>query len=178
MAVSKEIIDAQLAALDEYNSFFTKKEINYLPEIILPGETIHAMTSGLMDGNTWLFVVTDQRIIMLDKGMVYGLKQLTLPLTQIKSVSHKSGLLLAKILIDTGGKTKTLENVDKHYAVGVVATINELLMQKTSGQTASVDEDHAHSDAMLAQLERLAALKEKGMLSDEEFAQAKAKLLA
>ena len=32
--------------------FFTKKELDYLPEILRDGEQVLAFTSGLMDGNT------------------------------------------------------------------------------------------------------------------------------
>ncbi|MGH8273023.1 MAG: hypothetical protein ACRES9_02020 [Gammaproteobacteria bacterium] len=41
--IAKEIGDDQ---------FFTKKELNYLPEILADGEQILAFSSGLMDGDT------------------------------------------------------------------------------------------------------------------------------
>ena len=45
------------------DQFFTKKELNYLPEILMEGEQVLAFTSGLMDNNTWLISLTDKRII-------------------------------------------------------------------------------------------------------------------
>ena len=57
------------------DQFFTKKELKHLPEILREGEQLLAFTSGIMDGNTWLISLTDRRIIFLDKGMIWGLKQ-------------------------------------------------------------------------------------------------------
>lgn len=106
MPVEPSIVDAQIRALGEIDKFGTKKEISYLPEILTPGEEIHGLCSGFMDGNTWLCVATSKRILMLDKGLLLGLKQIELPLSQIKSVSHKTGLIFGELLIETGGKTK------------------------------------------------------------------------
>ena len=58
----------QIAALGEIDSFGTRKEIAHLAEIIAPGEKISALTSGLMNGNTWLVTCTDRRVILLTKG--------------------------------------------------------------------------------------------------------------
>ncbi|WP_370543077.1 PH domain-containing protein [Geomicrobium sp. JCM 19055] len=38
-------------------------------------EVVNYATSGFLEGNTWLVVSTNQRVIFIDKGMVYGIKQ-------------------------------------------------------------------------------------------------------
>ena len=65
------------------DQFFTKKELKYLPEILMENEQVLAFSSGLMDGNTWLITLTNERVIFLDKGMLYGLKQTTIDLEKI-----------------------------------------------------------------------------------------------
>ena len=45
------------------DQFFTSKELNFLPEILLDGEQVLAFSSGLMNDNTWLITLTDIRII-------------------------------------------------------------------------------------------------------------------
>ena len=67
-------IRAQIEALGEIDTFGTKKEIRYLPDVMEPGEAIKGLASGLMDANTWLVVCTDRRILFLDKGLIYGLR--------------------------------------------------------------------------------------------------------
>jgi lambda repressor-like predicted transcriptional regulator len=140
--------------------------------VLLEGEEVLALTSGIMDGNTWLLTVTDRRILLLDKGMIFGLKQLDMPLSQIKSVSHKKGLLFGEILIDTGGQIKTVKNISKNDAPKVCAIIAQTLHSSAGPAKAQ-----SGGTDVVAQLEKLAALKEKGLLTDEEFAAQKAKLL-
>ena len=66
-----------------------------------------------MDGNTWLITLTDRRVIFLDKGMLYGLKQTTIDLDKVNSISSSTGLLLGKISIEDGASSKLIENVGK-----------------------------------------------------------------
>ena len=98
--IAKEIGDDQ---------FFTKKELNYLPEILSDGEQILAFTSGLMDGNTWLLTLTDRRIIFLDKGIIYGLSQAIIDLDKVNSISFKTGLFFAEIVSGSESKKYTVD---------------------------------------------------------------------
>ena len=54
------------------DNFFTKKELNYLPEALADGEQVLAFTFGFLDGNTWLLTLTDRRLIFLDKGIKFS----------------------------------------------------------------------------------------------------------
>jgi hypothetical protein len=75
------------------DQFFTRKELEHLPEILSDGERVLAFASGLMDGNTWLIALTDRRIVFLDKGIFYGLKQATIDLDKVNAVGRNRYLL-------------------------------------------------------------------------------------
>ena len=96
-------IAEQIAAIGETDTFGTKKEIRYLPEVLAPDETIVGLTSGALDGNTWLIVCTDRRVVFLDKGMLYGLKQTEIPLDSISSVSQETGMMFGSITVTGAG---------------------------------------------------------------------------
>src|SRR5579871_4117984 len=113
MPVDKSIIDEQLKSLGDFQHFFTHKEIRFLPQILAEGETIHAITSGFFEAKTWLIVVTDLRLIFLDSGFFYGLRQLDLPMSQISSISHKSGFFFGEIHVATSSGSKTIGNIPK-----------------------------------------------------------------
>ena len=106
-------IRAQIDRLGDVDKFGTKKEIRYLPEIMEPGEEVKGLAPGLMDSNTWLVVCTDRRIIFLDKGLVYGLQQIEIPLEQVSSVSHNTGMMFGTVEILGAGlsgmKVKQIE---------------------------------------------------------------------
>jgi len=162
------------------DQFFTKKELNYLPEILSPNEEVLAFTSGLMDDDTWLITLTDKRIIFLDKGMIYGLKQTVINLDKINSVSGKTGIFFGEIFIEDGAKERHINNVWKKtvkpFTNLVMEAIENHRNKLHSQQSASQQTDTSAEDPY-AQLEKLAGLKEKGIISEDEFNAAKKKLL-
>lgn len=157
------------------DQFLTKKELNHLPEILSNGEQVLAFTSGMMGPNTWLITLTDRRVIFLDKGMIYGLKQTSINLDKINSVSGQTGMMFGTIKIQDGASEKEIKNVWKKTVVNFVNAVRDAIeAQKKSVQSHSVP---APND-VVSQLERLAELKFKGILTDTEFEQQKAKILA
>lgn len=95
------------------DSFFTKKELNYLPEIFLDRELLICFCSGLMNGNTWLITLTNKRIIFLDKGMLVGLKQQSINLDKINSISVTTGLIFGEIFIENAAGSSTIKQIQK-----------------------------------------------------------------
>jgi len=176
IGVDAKTVDAQIKALGDFHQWFTRREIQYLPAVLSGGETIRALTSGFYEGNTWLVVVTDQRILFLDKGMVYGLKQVELPLRQISTISHKTGLLYGELHIATGSGKSIVQKIPKGEVAKISSIVSSLVRNahapsaQPSAQVAPVD--------VAAQLERLASLMERGVLTPQEFAAQKAKLLS
>lgn len=163
--IAKEIGDDQ---------FFTKRELSHLPKILGDGEQVLAFTSGLMDGNTWLITLTDRRIIFLDKGLIYGLKQVTIDLDKINAVSGETGLLFGIISIEDGAAQRSIRNVWKKTVVKFTNKTRDAieLRKHPKHQVAHVIED------VVSKLERLASLRERGIINDEEFSQQKTKILA
>ena len=164
--IAKELGDDQ---------FFTKKELNHLPEVLSNGEQVLAFTSGLMDGNTWLVTLTDRRIIFLDKGLIYGLKQTAIDLDKVNSVSGKTGIIFGAISIEDGASSKLIDKVLKKTVVAFTNKVRDAIDARKSSHAPTLQ---PAGDDVVAKIERLAALLEKGVINQEEFAQQKAKLLA
>lgn len=154
--------------------FGTKKEFFHLPKILNASEQPLAVASGAMNGNTWLVTLTNQRIIFLDKGMVFGVKQVDVNLKNVVSVGGKTGVLLGEISISTSGQNYTIKNVQKGTVVPFTNLINAT--RNALDEKPQATETRAPTD-IVSQLERLAMLKDKGILSDEEFKQQKQRIL-
>ena len=107
--------------------FFTRKELRYLPEILMEQEQVVAFSSGMMDGKTWLIALTDKRVIFLDKGMLYGLKQTSIPISKISSVSGETGMMFGKITISTGSDEKCISKVWKKTVRPFTNKLNEII---------------------------------------------------
>lgn len=173
MAVDKSYIDSQISRLGEFDQWFTKKEIQFLPELVNPGENILAMTSGLYEGNTWLVTVTDQRLLFLDKGMLYGLKQFEMPLDQISAITYKTGLIFGEITVSSSGGAKKIGTIVKQDVPKITKILSDLTKRKDNTFSTEPPEDD-----LLSKLERLADLRDRGVLTEEEFASQKERILS
>lgn len=162
----------------------TRKEFFCLPEILMDDEEVLALSSGFMDGNTWLISLTDRRVIFLDKGLIFGLKQVSIDLDQVNAVSGSTGMMFGKIIIQDGATSHVIENVLKASVNNFTSKVQAAMAQRKAAryvppQPAIAQTPTHHSgDDFIAQLEKLGGLMEKGLLSREEFELAKKKLLS
>ena len=164
-------INKQLDDLGIIDTWFTKKEIKYLPEVIRNDEVIKGIGSGFLDGNTWLIVITNQRLLFLDKGMIYGLKQMEMDYGQISAVSYSTGLMFASITVSTSSGAKKIDNITKEDAPKLSQLISDIIKQNKQQNIPNTRDD------IPAQIEKIAKLYEKGILTKEEFEQKKIELL-
>ena len=176
---TQEYVDERIKSMPNIDKFGTKKEVKELPNILHDDEELLYITSGFLDGNTWLVSCTNERIIFLDKGMIYGLKQKQIPLDKVNSVEHSKGLLLGKITIWDGASKFTIDNIQKNALDPMVNCINDAIKQYKNNvnNLNSNNSNNNLDDDIVSKLERLAKLKEQGILSEEEFQQGKFKIL-
>ena len=86
-----------------------------------------AFSSGLMDGKTWLLVLTDLRVPFLDKELIYGLRQTAIPIDKISAVSVETGILFGEIIINTGSSEKKITQVLKHTVLPFTNKLHEVI---------------------------------------------------
>lgn len=150
----------------------TVKEFYHLPKVLGDGETPLAIISGMMGNSTWLMTLTNHRIILLDKGFFFGLKQRDLALSEIKGIYGSTGIFHGTISIMSGVNLE-IKNVEKRCVVPFVNIVNEA---RGLHSTSNAPENNAQHVSALDQIERLAELRDKGMLTDDEFSAAKSKI--
>jgi hypothetical protein len=179
---------AQINRLPQKYIFYTRKEVNYLPKVLNEGEEIMALTSGFMNGRTWLAVCTDRRVLFLDRGMIFGLRQLQMNLDRIQSIDSSFGLVFGGIRVWDGASAMDIRLVLKSTVMPFVKTVQEAMdkYKRLMVHELAISATSAHHTAsmtgsvgngMIQELERLAKLHSDGHLTKEEFESAKAKLL-
>lgn len=179
MPVPKEVVEAQLQAFRQVHTQaivpMKSKEAAELPNILHAGEVIHAITQGTKEGSAtrWLLVLTDRRVLSLDKGFFGKLSMVELPLDSIQGVSHNVGVLVGEITIATGGPAWRMVNVLKSLTAPFANALAELLNRRGRGAGPNVP-----SVDVVGQLERLAQLRSAGHLTDAEFEVQKQRVLA
>ncbi|MFV5685890.1 PH domain-containing protein [Flavobacterium sp. GB2R13] len=154
-----------------------KIEVSELPTILMEDENIEKINSGFLDegkGSTGngLLVGTNYRVIFIDKPMFgFGIKMEDFPYDKISSVSVETGFLKGVLKIICSGNTAKINLVTG------AKEFSEFVRQKTMLKPIVHQQVNIESD-ILGQIEKLAELKEKGILTEEEFNEKKVILLA
>lgn len=176
MAVDKQYVKDQLESLNSEMRLGVGKELKHLHEVINDGEKILGHTRGFFDGNTWLIVVTDRRLLFLDKGMVSGMKSTEIPLDSVGSVNYETKMLGGNITVTASGTEKHIGKMKKNDVKNIANLISEASAQMKRKMRAPAAEASAPTSQM-DELKKLAELKESGILTEVEFNVQKAKLL-
>ena len=157
-------------------SVLNKREVGELPNILMDGENIEKLAAGFLDegkgatGNG-LLVATNYRAIFIDKSLLGMIKMEDFPYDKIQSVSVEIGFLKGILKIICSGNTAKINllNGAKEFS--------EFIRQKTLAKPTNTTQVTSEPD-VLGQIEKLAELKQKGILTEEEFNEKKAVLLA
>lgn len=171
-------IQTQIKNLDGFETFLGRKEIKELPSILWDDENVENIIQGTYNNGNGILVATNRRLVFVDKGFLFGLKVEDFPYDKISSIQYETGILMGKLTIFTSGNKAIIDNVIKAkvrvFGDSVRAKISA--PKETTTQTTPVAVAQ-HPIDVADQLERLAKLKEQGILSEEEFTQQKKKIL-
>ena len=156
--------------LDISKMGMSRREVALLPTILGDSEELLDLTPGAIGNAVGIIACTDERVILLDKGILFRHNQKDIPLNKINSVTFEKGIMFAKVTIMDASSSIFIEVVNDRVDK-LVSTIKNAVskLEKTNSSN--------NCDNLITQLEKLDELKAKGILTDEEFNQAKSKLL-
>ncbi len=180
---SMEEVKSAIENLDGVSALLGRKEIKELPSILWENELPEAIIQGMYNNGFGILVCTNSRLIFIDKGMFYGLKVEDFALKNISSIQYETGMLMGKVTIFASGNRADIEQTDKKFARSFAEYVRSKIASLSSDKPANVDTLPTlntikdATDVVIEQLERLAVLREKGILTDDELATQKAKIL-
>ena len=148
----------------------TKKEVKELPNIIGDDEIITYATSGWYDGHTWLVVSTSKRIIFLDKGMLFGVNQIEIPLGKVNAIKYKKRLFMGEVEIWDGASMYKVKNISKKTLIPSVNAVNDSIGEFEKSQKSS-------GSSIADELVKLKKLMDEGVITQGEFNKKKKELL-
>lgn len=169
------------------------KELNVLYQHLQDNEVVFALVAGLMsqtttsnpvDGgfNTWLGVLTDRRVLLLDHAMLSdSVDTQSIRYDRIQAVSSSQGWVFGKVVIDIGNRSVTIDNCDKEHVKAFSRIANdwlEHLAVADEAKSTNLQGNPVSDRDPIEEIKRLAELKASGILSEEEFASAKKSLLS
>lgn len=175
----------------ELDSFGTRKELDYLKHYLEDNEVVFALASGIMGQtgtsnatdfglNTWLVVLTNERFLFMDAAMLSeSFDTQSVRHNRIQAVSASQGISLGKISIDLGSRLIIVDNCNKQ-AVQIIANMANKWIRKLEYETESSNinlNQNNISETPMDKLEKISELYSKGILTEDEFIEAKKKLL-
>jgi hypothetical protein len=146
------------------------REIKKLPEHLWDDETVELLSSGNVSDKNGLLALTSHRLIFLFTGLVNSAFE-DFPISNISSISYKSGMVLASIEVYASGNKATIKNVNKADAKEIADAIRARLGRPAAATTVQA----APSDA--DELAKWARLRDSGVISAEDFETKKRQLL-
>jgi len=174
MSTLEEII-AEIKNVDtiEKNTH-KKREVSELPNILWENEHIEKISSGRYEGGFGIAVATNQRLLFIDKGMTGSLKVEDFSYDKINSIQFKTGMVMGEVEIYSSGNKAKIDNILKQSVRDFAEHIKSKITSKESQSIKTANQD----DDIISKLERLAKLKEQGILNEEEFLEQKKRIIS
>lgn len=186
-------IKDQIVALNAKLSIFVNSEVNELVNVLDKSEKIIAIAEGkyLYNNLEGILVSTERRVVFVDKKFFGGVFENEFPFYKITSMQHSSGLLSSELKLFTEGFKAEFKLYSRSAAKVFYDAIQNNVytsqqQQQQQQQVQSVQQAQKHQSSLVKdedpalifdKLEKLGKLRESGILTDEEFAEQKKKLL-
>ena len=181
----------RIREMEEVEMFGIKKSAKELPNILNEDEDLLYITSGISDTENYLVACTDRRVLFLSVGSFSRIKTKQIPLNKINSIVFKTSFMSGKISIRDGSPMGTIIHNIPIKATKIMAStidkaIESLKINKDIEENSMTLDNNSDTKAkiestkpfnLVEELEKLGNLKDKGILSEEEFLIAKNKLI-
>lgn len=156
-------------------TIFGQTEIRHLANILGPGEQVHAIGVGHLGKKRGIAALTDERLLFLERSLVGTTESLVdFSLDSIGALSLDKKRTGETLTIAGSGTSAQISNMGHGQGDEIAQQFRRLKSQSGQPTAAPVP---ATSDP-IEQLGRLAALRDQGVLTEEEFQAKKAQLLA
>ena len=149
------------------------RALNDVEDAIYPEEEILAIGEGLYNHDMWLILLTDRRILLLCRGLLFGFKSKSIRLEDIVDLQIVPGRMMTQLVVREGTKNIEIDNVHNASAQYIENRLRQILKGRQVGiPVASLPED----DHLLA-LAELVRKREQRLISDDDFDSQKAELM-
>jgi hypothetical protein len=158
----------------------TSSEVRELPNILSPDEDLHGLLQGNLksiagrkQAGIGLGIITSKRIIFFRKSIIGTTTKEEIPLSRISSASFRSGIALGCVAVTSNSNEALIDDCDKKLGAIFAKVVTDLINEYNSKSHQPTTNTLSNYD----KIEKLFELKEKGIITDEEFTTQKTALL-
>jgi hypothetical protein len=171
-------VAAAIEALGKMGRVFGRKEVRHLRHLLHADERVLVLGQGVYDKKQGLIVLTDRRLFFFEKSLGSETVE-DFSLKSISSIESSKKLGGERLVIHASGNASEIRQLFHGQADEIARRFRQLTREREAPATlpSTAPVPGAPAEDPLARLERLAALHERGVVSDEEFARLKAEIL-
>jgi hypothetical protein len=170
-------VTAAVEALGKLGRVFGRKEVRHLRHLLHADERVLVLGQGVYDKKQGLIALTDRRLFFFEKSLGSEIVE-EFSLKSISSLATSKKIGGERLVIHASGNASEIKQLRPGQADEIARRFRQLSRVREHPATppagAAVT---SPAEDQLMRLERLAALHERGALSDEEFARLKADIL-
>ena len=176
-AVKADAINAALRRINGFDKWLSRKEIKELPSILWEDEVPEMLITGMYNSGTGILVATDRRLVFVDKGM-FSLKIEDFAYDRITSIESSTGMMFGGITIYASGNKEEIKQVPKEITRPFSDWLRAKLSEPKPAQSSNAGAATANTPVSVAdELDKLAGLRDRGIITNDEFDAQKSKLL-
>lgn len=149
-------------------------ELRHVRNFLTPTETVLELGQGMCGNDQGLVVLTDERLFFFDRTLTGATLQ-EFPLAAITSVTVNKKLTGEALAITVAGSTSTITHLMHGQGEALGRAFRQAKAASGSATSQAQSVVAASSDA--DELEKLASLRDRGILTEEEFQAKKAQIL-
>lgn len=206
MAENKQANDDflnKIKSIPNSDTTWTKKEVLYLETILKEDEEVLHTVSGIMSQSevnvglnprqsqhsnsdstrTWLLVLTNKRILIINRHLLVGTECIELPFDLIGSIAMQQRVLMASISIMHGSGGYFINNIYKEGAAAFVSKANDMIEKHKNSHTDRIVEAIQHSSknantlSPADEIKKYKELLDMDIITQDEFDAKKRQLL-
>lgn len=161
---------------------FGRKEIRHLHNVLHVDEDVVALGTGQYGAKLGIVALTSDRLFFFEKSLL-SLESLDeFPLASVASLTVQKSRTGETLTVHSSGNTVEIRNMGHGHADAVVRGLREARAAARPAAppapaTAAAPAPATAADDPVAQIERLAGLRDRGLISEAEYEQKKADLL-
>ena len=148
-------------------------------DVIDPDEQVVFFTTAADVDLAALIALTDRRVLVVARTSSGDTQTMAVDLDQIESISGQAGASFGSVQVDDGRQTWSIPLIQNDMVEPFVNRVREAVEARRppAPPAASPAPGGPATTNVADELDKLASLLERGILTPEEFAQQKAKLL-
>jgi hypothetical protein len=133
-------------------NFFNKREVAEIPKLLIPGERILAMVSGVYAAGTAVLCVTSKRVLLVDKKII-RLSIEDMRFDSIKEVNYSHQALMASLQLFYVGRSQQFQFKSWHRngLRGLSQLVQEKMFELSDGKELVHDESTQDEDPITKQ---------------------------